>query len=89
VELWLRIEAYRDWLARHPKHEGLAICTLCSKDFNVSNMAKAALKSHAKGSEHTKLAKQHSEEKSKALSRISDLWSSDSNATAVSCSKSV
>jgi hypothetical protein len=47
-DLWLRIEAYRDWLTRHPKHEGMAISrTWCSKDFDVSNMREAALKSHA------------------------------------------
>jgi hypothetical protein len=51
-DLWLRIESY-DWLACHPKHEGMAICTLCSKDFDVSNMEEAALMSHAKGSNHT------------------------------------
>ena len=45
------------------------------KILDVSNMGEAALKSHAKGSKHTKLAKQHSEEKSKAQSRISELWS--------------
>jgi hypothetical protein len=50
-------------------------------------MGEAALKSHAKGSKHTKLAKQHSEEKSKAQSRIPDLLPADSSATAVSCSK--
>jgi hypothetical protein len=69
------------------KHEDMLICTLCLKDFDVSYMGEAALKSHAKGSKHTKLAKQPSEEKSKAQSHISDLWSTDSNATTVSCSK--
>jgi hypothetical protein len=48
-DLWLKIEAYCDWHAHHPKHEGMAICALCSKDFDVSNsnMGEAALKSHA------------------------------------------
>jgi hypothetical protein len=35
------------WLACHPKHEDMTICTLCSKNFDVSNMGEAALKSHA------------------------------------------
>jgi hypothetical protein len=46
--LWLRIEAYHDWLAHHPKHEGMAISRLlCSKYLDVSNMGEAALKSYA------------------------------------------
>jgi hypothetical protein len=56
------VKAYCDWFAHHLKHEGMAIRTLCLKDFDVSNAGEAVLNSHAKGSKHTNLAKQRSEE---------------------------
>jgi hypothetical protein len=44
---WLETDEYKQWLV-HTNGDR----QLCLKDFDISNMGEAALKSHAKGSSH-------------------------------------
>ena len=48
---WLSDERYRDWLSEGKSNQR-AVCTLCSKDFDVANMGEAAVKSHATSKKH-------------------------------------
>ena len=54
---WLRIKEFESWLNKGPNHS-VAYCKLCQQSFDVSNMGRSALNSHAKGQKHKE--KEHS-----------------------------
>lgn len=49
---WLEKIEYKLWLQSDPKNVRNAVCRICKKTFDVSNMGEHALKSHAKGLNH-------------------------------------
>nr|KAI8745326.1 KAAdult enhancer factor 1 [Biomphalaria glabrata] len=49
---WLEKIEYKLWLQSDPKNVRNAVCRICEKTFDVSNMGEHALKSHAKGLNH-------------------------------------
>ena len=55
-KLYYREEKYVDqfgfWLSASTKDVHSAHCKLCSRDFDIGNMGKSALFSHAKGKNH-------------------------------------
>ena len=53
---WLRDSLFKDWLRKDLETSRKARCTLCSKNFDISNMGVSALLSHQKGSRHIQLA---------------------------------
>ena len=48
---WLRIKEYESWLDKGP-NRSVAYCKLCQQSFDVCNMGRSALNSHAKGKKH-------------------------------------
>ena len=48
---WLRIKEFESWLDKGP-NRSVAYCKLCQQSFDVSNMGRSALNSHAKGKKH-------------------------------------
>ena len=56
-QAWLNNGQYQSWIARTSDgSKSRARCRLCQKDFDVSNMGEAALKSHMSGKKHVLLA---------------------------------
>lgn len=49
---WLENPEYKKWLDRGTV-ESKAKCSMCRKEFDISNMGEAALKSHKKSAKHT------------------------------------
>ena len=58
-ESWLDHPTYKSWLARVSGNSRNTRCVLCRRDFDISNMGKSALKSHAKGEKHKQLVGVH------------------------------
>jgi len=56
-ERWLINEAYATWLSEC-RDLYKARCTLCLKNYDVSNMGESAFKSHAKSTQHIQRSKQ-------------------------------
>ncbi|KAK7090140.1 hypothetical protein V1264_009981 [Littorina saxatilis] len=55
---WLANAKYKAWLAEaSDKSKHHARCFVCKKDFNISSMGEAALKSHMAGARHQMLIK--------------------------------
>ena len=48
---WLRIKGFESWFDKGPNHS-VAYCKLCQQSFDVSNMGRSALNSHAKGKKY-------------------------------------
>ena len=48
---WLQIKEFESWLDKGPNCS-VAYCKLCQQSFDVSNMGRSALSSHAKGKKH-------------------------------------
>lgn len=46
AELWLRNPDYLAWLSK--RSDGLAYCSYCCKEIDISNMGESSLKSHMK-----------------------------------------
>ncbi|KAK9965393.1 hypothetical protein ABG768_004486, partial [Culter alburnus] len=55
-EGWLENPKYKAWLAKDLKWTKKAICKLCVKSFDISNMGEAAIVSHMLGQKHRRLA---------------------------------
>ena len=51
-EQWLSDDKYATWLAPCNGDVYKARCKVCLKNFDISNMGEAAIKSHAKGNQH-------------------------------------
>ena len=49
-ELWLKIPDYVGWLLK--RSDGLAYCSYCCKEIDISNMGESSLKSDLKGKKH-------------------------------------
>ena len=49
---WLQIEKYKSWISKVPGQPFKAKCQLCMKDFDVGNMGKSSLDSHAGSKKH-------------------------------------
>ena len=49
-ELWLKNPDYVGWLSR--RSDGLAYCSYCCKEIDISNMGESSLKSHLKSKKH-------------------------------------
>ena len=56
-EEWLHDDKYKMWLKRFKDNEKRAECKWCSKDFSISSMGEAALKSHVKSDKHMLMAR--------------------------------
>ena len=53
-EDWLKDSQFSSWFAKS-SHKGKARCKLCATDFQLGNMGKQALLSHARGKKHQKI----------------------------------
>ena len=53
-EDWLKDSQFSSWIARSI-HKDKARCKLCATDFQLGNMGKQALLSHARGKKHQKI----------------------------------
>ena len=53
-EDWLKDSQFSSWIARSI-HKDKARCKLCATDFQLGNMGKQALLSHARGKKHRKI----------------------------------
>ena len=49
-KLWLKNPDYVGWLSR--RSDGLAYCSYCCKEIDISNMGESSLKSHLKSKKH-------------------------------------
>lgn len=49
---WGRHPAYATWIRPFKSDKSKAICVVCDRIIDISNMGEAALKSHAKGNKH-------------------------------------
>ena len=52
--LWLEDDEFKSWLCRS-KESDKARCKLCKKDFEISNVGRQALISHASGKKHKEI----------------------------------
>lgn len=52
---WLDYQEWKLWLRPHRESTLMAHCILCNSSFSLSNMGVGSIKSHAKGSTHSRL----------------------------------
>ena len=76
---WLTMPEHVEWLARSTKSKRHAFCKLCKKHFDIDNVGKGALNSHADGGTHNNLLKAHLKSKSHNLKTMFQLKSSQSS----------
>lgn len=79
---WLQFSHYKDWLSRG-RDKYSARCTVCMREFDVSNMGETALRSHSKGQKHAELTRQKSET---SVCSIRDLFAQKDASTSGSSS---
>ena len=62
--VWITRPEYAEWLDKSTKSKTQAFCKLCKKHFDIGNMGKGGLDSHAEGGTHKTLLKNHLKSKS-------------------------